>query len=798
MKQVRQTPAKQLDHAGDPEESMDKYLPNFKNCLQQEPAFCVSACPFHLDVADFVEKIGRGAMDAAYKTYRNAVGFPEIVSALCPQPCKAVCPLDDSIELLGLEKACVQYAVKKDPHDYNLPMKHANVAIVGFGISGMGCLLRLATKKYKVTVFEKSGKPGGILWDLMDPNIFLQDLETQLQHETYTVHYNHPITDLDELSGFDAVYIATGKGGETFGMDVPIGESSKPESAGTNCKMMGSSGLFIGGTVLWKAPMDALADGLQMGTTIDNFLKTKHLNYMPSQAATKMVLDPERLENQIPAAGLPDDGFNREQAAAEANRCIRCQCDACRLHCDLTEYYNRWPLRIRDEIQATTLPGTSEVKATPAKRLISTCTQCGLCLETCPEDIDLGGLILAARKNMHKQGKLPWAFHEFWIRDMEFTNGNKAALVKKPPVGEATLAFFPGCQLGASDPALVEESYKYLLAHEPGSGLILSCCGIPASWGGDVKKADKAVAQIRKAWEALGRPTVVLACPTCLKVFREELPEVPCVFLYDLMAQWGVHAASAGRPSAMSIFDPCSTHPDDQVRKSVRQVASEIGIPTEPLPKQERYAACCSYGGQGSIANPDFAKRVVEKRSGESPYPYLAYCINCRDAFREGGKPAYHLLDLVFNREPTTPTISQRRENRIFLKEHLLETIWGDRTDQSKKEATPKKTLIMSDQLRQKLSKDRILEEDMLAVIDFCERTGRKVLDPETRRSSGYHMIGHGTYWVEYAKRTPEDGVAKGTKGTVQAEYELFNGYCHRIEIELEGVWNGKKVEVDL
>ena len=61
-------------------------------------------------------------------------------------------------------------------------------------------------------------------------------------------------------------------------------------------------------------------------------------------------------------------------------RCLECRCDFCRSYCDLTDFYNKWPLRIRDEILATTLPGSADVKATPAKRLLSTCNQCGLCL----------------------------------------------------------------------------------------------------------------------------------------------------------------------------------------------------------------------------------------------------------------------------------------------------------------------------------------------------------------------------------------------------------------------------------
>jgi hypothetical protein len=85
--------------------------------------------------------------------------------------------------------------------------------------------------------------------------------------------------------------------------------------------------------------------------------------------------------------------------------------------------------------------------------------------------------------------------------------------------------------------------------------------------------------------------------------------------------------------------------------------------------------------------------------------------------------------------------------------------------------------------LQLKLSKSKILEEDMRTVISFCEETGRKVWNPETKTYSGYNIIGHGTYWAEYQP--------------IPGGFRLINGYCHRIEVALESVWNGKKINVD-
>src|SRR5690554_4669897 len=91
------------------------------DCLQFERAFCVAECPFDIDVPDFIGKLQQGHFNAAYKAYQNAVGFPGIVSSLCHEPCKEVCPLKDnggSISLKLLEKAAMEYARSTSPSQF--------------------------------------------------------------------------------------------------------------------------------------------------------------------------------------------------------------------------------------------------------------------------------------------------------------------------------------------------------------------------------------------------------------------------------------------------------------------------------------------------------------------------------------------------------------------------------------------------------------------------------------------------------------------------------------------------------
>ena len=783
---------------------MEQYLENFKNCLQKQSPYCVSTCPFHLDIFDFMEKMKRGGFKGAFKSYRNAVGFPMIVSALCPEPCKTVCPGRESggaIEMKLLERACIDFAGDKSPTDYNLPRKKRKVAIIGAGISGIACALRLCMKKYEVEIFEREGRIGGSLWELLQPELFLKDIEQQFQFEHYVLHLNTEIKTIEDLDGlgFDAVYAATGEGGGDFGLLQYPGKTRldeiypmKDRGEGRYCARYGETGWFAGGGLIGKKPIDALAGGLSMGTVIDNFLKTGKLLNPENEQQTQMCLNPSKIRFASSITAKGGVSYSEDEAREEAARCIECRCDFCRTYCDLTDYFNKWPLRIRDEILATTLPGSAEVKATPAKRLLSTCNQCGLCEETCPENINLGGLILAGRKSMHLQKKAPWVFHDFWLRDMEFSDSEQAA-ISKSPEHTSGYAFFPGCQLGASDPELVEKTYAYLLGKRKDVGLLLRCCGAPAEWSGDEERHQEKIAELRGLWESLGKPVLIMACPTCEKKFKTYMQDIPVISLYEILSAWSAEADFRGDAqrggTSYSVFDACAARQEEKMKDSVRALAEKAGCRLVPLQENDTYGRCCGYGGQPAIANPDYAAFVAQKRISEGEYPYITYCINCRDIFRNAGKEAVHILELMFGdgeRFHKLPTVSERRENRVRLKKKLLKTFWSEEMEEVSKSDRSNIQVIIPAEVADKLNRERILTEEVEAVIAFCERTGRKVWLQEKEAFSGYWEAGYMTCWVEYRE------------GAESGSFVLINAYTHRMKIELEAVWNGRKTDADL
>jgi len=734
-----------------------------------EPAFCSAACPFGFDVRSFVEKVRQHRLSAAFKQYRDAVVFPGIVSKLCDRPCEKKCPLsgvDRAIDIRGLEELVTGTSEDKAPEAYNLPPKGKKIAVIGAGLSGLACALKLAQKKYEVEVFEAAA--------YIDESIS-EEINLRFKNEELILKTECTIDSLDGFfeAGYDAIYIATGTGGNHFGLcgnsdalkgtsDVP-GETSGAflpaktvPHTGASLKKLGScesshgsrgglhdlaadAGVCIvsGGSLIGSEGVYAIADGIIAAASIEAFLKTGILNTERPSSKTEMVLAPIHLERYKQSVQNPQKMQKNinEAAAYEADRCLLCRCDACMTYCDLPAYTAKWPPRIRDEVFATTLPGKAEVKATPAKRLINMDNLSGVFKDVCPVGIDMDALLLAGRQSMHRQDKMPWAFHEFWLRDMEHANGEAASLVIAGKTKRSTaLAFFPGCQLGAASPDLVKAAWDELLSMNDVllsankeenllAGLILKCCGAPALWAGDEELFMEVLGTIKKDWESLGKPALVCACPSCMRIFDTYMPEVETISLYEVLLDIKVlkqsnrdpdcRAADAARndiaPVIASIakqsgegmntrndngpwavFDACAaarlpdTKKSERLRYSVRKIAEAMGIGLRPLPVQEEVPRCCGFGGQPELAGPNFIIEVREDRAAESELPYICYCMNCREAFLKAGKESLHILEMLYQgaseegvRAPELSP-SLRRANRELLRSGLLRSVRND------------------------------------------------------------------------------------------------------------------------
>jgi len=614
-----------------------------KGCFSGEFASCSYACPLHLDIRAFVEKVQRGSWTSAYRVLRDGFIFPDIVVELCEHSCQEHCArqlCDDPINICELERACLRYVKSKETISYNIPAKPNKIAIVGAGLSGLACALRLSVKKFQVTVFDSRKGYGGVLRDHLKAELFLEDINRQFAKEKVDFRFNTRVESLD-MPEFEAIYVATGKGGDSFGL---------LDSWDSHTFATAKHGVFLGGTLVGAGLLQAIDHGSIVSRQIEKFIPTgtvyEYIDEYPLGKANRYI----NVENKESVALTPmsnHDGYTAEEAIAEAKRCLKCDCKSCLETCEMLESYHKIPHRMATDVYKDSLVMEGFASRIMTRQL-SSCNMCGLCKTGCPTAVDIRDLALFARRDRVEHSNYPKAFHDFWLRQMDTAVNEAAAFL--PPANQKTcsFAFFPGCQLGSSNPDYVKESYAFLTQQlNSDVGLMLSCCGAPAYWAGEEEKHKEIIENLRNEWEKLGRPVVIFACATCARIWQQFIPEANIVSLYEMIKQ-KLHDQGQPFVDEAAVFDPCSAREYSQMRESVRSLAVEAGIKIDELQFHDERAKCCGWGGHIQAANKELFDKIVSNRVEADDKPYIVYCTNCRDVFAAKGKPCLHIFGYCF------------------------------------------------------------------------------------------------------------------------------------------------------
>ena len=235
---------------------------------------------------------------------------------------------------------------------------------------------------------------------------------------------------------------------------------------------------------------------------------------------------------------------------------------------------------------------------------------------------------------MVEQKRMPPSAHDFALRDMAFSNGEKFALAHSAPGLDAcSHVFFPGCQLSGSSPEYVEKAYGFLRdTYKDNVGLMLRCCGAPADWAGRKDLFAQSQVEFRAEYEKLGKPKLILACSSCYQMFQKYYPEVEILSFWDVFDQHG-EFPKREFPAPVAIHDPCSTRYENHIQDSVRNILTKLGCEIQELPFSREKTECCSFGGSMWLANRPVAEKMVQRRIGESELDYITYCAMCRDFF---------------------------------------------------------------------------------------------------------------------------------------------------------------------
>ncbi len=399
-----------------------------------------------------------------------------------------------------------------------LPPKNKRVAVIGAGLSGLTAALDLSKKGYQVIVFEASDKIGGSVWDYPEHQLSRQDIAQDfkvfetLQIDIRSSHSLGEGLSIPELrKDFDAIYLGIGQNSANGAELVKVlGCALEIDPVTFRTEL---DDIFVGGGLIRgnrkPSPITSISDGRRAAISIDRFLQGVSLTASRENEGpydTRLFTNTKGIDDldQTPMTD-PIGAYSENEAAQEAGRCLKCECMECVKVCEFLSSFKGYPKKYVRQIynNLSIVMGQRH-----GNKLINSCSFCGLCKEVCPEDLHMGNVCKAARETMVSQGKMPPSAHEFAIRDMAFSNGERCTLTRhQPGTDSSAFLFFPGCRLSGSTPDNVEATYTYLMERLSGGvGIMLRCCGAPADWAGRKDTFSQVLEQFTIQWEEMSQP----------------------------------------------------------------------------------------------------------------------------------------------------------------------------------------------------------------------------------------------------------------------------------------------------
>ena len=255
------------------------------------------------------------------------------------------------------------------------------------------------------------------------------------------------------------------------------------------------------------------------------------------------------------------------------------------------------------------------------------CMMCGKCTALCQVGVD-GPLIRQAQRSMRKYA----------------VEKDYSAAVSPTPVEKAEVAYFAGCMTQltpgisrAVESLLKKAGVEYAFIDREG-GL---CCGRPLMMSGRIKEARELMQKTKESILASGCKTLLLSCPICYRVFREEYElegiEVihHSVYFYNLVKEGRL------KPTRSDIHfvyhDPCELGRGSGIYEEPRKLLRTSCYLVEAA-KNRKESVCCS-GSLGSLSlgfadRKELTENALRNLTSDIPDAIATACPLCRSTFR--------------------------------------------------------------------------------------------------------------------------------------------------------------------
>lgn len=223
------------------------------------------------------------------------------------------------------------------------------------------------------------------------------------------------------------------------------------------------------------------------------------------------------------------------------------------------------------------------------------CLQCGKCVAVCPVDVDSCRLKLLSRERF-RGGKIKG----------DYTYLDGVDTIGIPPEKMGKLLYYAGCMsqltpnIGRAMGSILTKGGVDWTPMDRDGGV---CCGRPLILAGRREEAGEVIRRNTEMILASGADTLLVTCPICYKVFREEydLPGVRVVhhsqYLLEMVQSGKIAPAKGGM--RMVYHDPCELGRGCGVYEEPRELLRNVGELVAA--GHERDESICCGGSIGSI-----------------------------------------------------------------------------------------------------------------------------------------------------------------------------------------------------